>query len=186
MPYIEGILPKGPYPPCLRMADRVLLVRYPRYMINWKNGIYNCCWWSGAHFTKSFFSSKSKSCKTKCKLLWCEYCYNNFASRQLSRCKTETLIGLSKLKSQLKDSNSVFVGWITGANMVEPTCCVRLKAIYMHGIRNDIGFKSVIRWTLFSHMREISSGEGRCYIRNVLFWSYDLRHYIEMYPGPLH
>ena len=28
--YIEGILPKGPYPPCLRMADRVLLAGYPR------------------------------------------------------------------------------------------------------------------------------------------------------------
>ena len=30
-PYIEGILPKGPYPPCLRMADRALLAGYPRY-----------------------------------------------------------------------------------------------------------------------------------------------------------
>ena len=30
--YIEGILPKGPYPPCLRMADRALLAGYPRYM----------------------------------------------------------------------------------------------------------------------------------------------------------
>ena len=29
--YIEGILPKGPYPPCLRMADRALLAGYPRY-----------------------------------------------------------------------------------------------------------------------------------------------------------
>ena len=28
----EGILPKGPYPPCLRMADRALLAGYPRYM----------------------------------------------------------------------------------------------------------------------------------------------------------
>ena len=27
---IEGILPKGPYPPCLRMADRALLAGYPR------------------------------------------------------------------------------------------------------------------------------------------------------------
>ena len=27
---IEGILPKGPYPPCLRMADRALFARYPR------------------------------------------------------------------------------------------------------------------------------------------------------------
>ena len=30
--YIEGILPKGPYPPCLHMADRALLAGYPRYM----------------------------------------------------------------------------------------------------------------------------------------------------------
>ena len=29
--YIEGILPKMPYPPCLRMADRALLAGYPRY-----------------------------------------------------------------------------------------------------------------------------------------------------------
>ena len=26
----DGILPKGPYPPCLRMADRALLAGYPR------------------------------------------------------------------------------------------------------------------------------------------------------------
>ena len=30
--YINGILPKGPYPPCLRMADRALLAGYTRYM----------------------------------------------------------------------------------------------------------------------------------------------------------
>ena len=30
---IEGILPKGPYPPCLRMADRVLLAGYPRNQV---------------------------------------------------------------------------------------------------------------------------------------------------------
>ena len=30
--YIEGILPKGPYPPCLRMANRALLAGYPRYV----------------------------------------------------------------------------------------------------------------------------------------------------------
>ena len=28
---IDGILPKAPYPPCLRMADRALLAGYPRY-----------------------------------------------------------------------------------------------------------------------------------------------------------
>ena len=27
---IDGILPKGPYPPCIRMADRALLAGYPR------------------------------------------------------------------------------------------------------------------------------------------------------------
>ena len=31
---IEGILPQGPYPPCLRMADKALLAEYPRYFIN--------------------------------------------------------------------------------------------------------------------------------------------------------
>ena len=30
--YIEGILPKGPYPPCLRMAERALVAGYPRYV----------------------------------------------------------------------------------------------------------------------------------------------------------
>ena len=32
--YIEGILPKGPYPPCLRMADRALLAGNPRYVFS--------------------------------------------------------------------------------------------------------------------------------------------------------
>ena len=30
---MDGILPKGPYPPCLRMADRALLAGYTRYMV---------------------------------------------------------------------------------------------------------------------------------------------------------
>ena len=29
--HIDGILPKRPYPPCLRMADRTVLAGYPRY-----------------------------------------------------------------------------------------------------------------------------------------------------------
>ena len=32
MPFIDGILPKRPYPPCLCMADRALLAGYPRYV----------------------------------------------------------------------------------------------------------------------------------------------------------
>ena len=35
-PHIDGILPKGPYPPCLRMADRALLAGYPQ-SIPWDN-----------------------------------------------------------------------------------------------------------------------------------------------------
>ena len=31
--HLDGILPKGPYPPCLRMADRALLAGYPRPMV---------------------------------------------------------------------------------------------------------------------------------------------------------
>ena len=34
MVIIEDIRPKGPYPPCLRMADRALLAGYPRYMVH--------------------------------------------------------------------------------------------------------------------------------------------------------
>ena len=30
---IDGILPKGPYPPCLRMADRAILAGYPRVIV---------------------------------------------------------------------------------------------------------------------------------------------------------
>ena len=32
-PHIDGILLKGSYPPCLRMADRALLAGYPRYLV---------------------------------------------------------------------------------------------------------------------------------------------------------
>ena len=35
--HIDGILPKGPYPPWLRMADRALLAGYPRYIIGHHN-----------------------------------------------------------------------------------------------------------------------------------------------------
>ena len=34
VPLLDGILPKGPYPSCLRMADRALLTGYPRTQVN--------------------------------------------------------------------------------------------------------------------------------------------------------
>ena len=41
-PHIDGILTKGPYPPCLRMADRALLAGYPRYTQH-KFGLLHLC-----------------------------------------------------------------------------------------------------------------------------------------------
>ena len=40
--YIEGILPKGPYPPCVSMAGRALLAGYTRYISNeyWHRWLY--------------------------------------------------------------------------------------------------------------------------------------------------
>ena len=43
--YIEGILPKGPYMPCVSMAGGALLAGYPRYiwyirMISWRGNIF--------------------------------------------------------------------------------------------------------------------------------------------------
>ena len=35
MPHIKGILPTGPYLPCVSMAGRALLAGYPRYMRRW-------------------------------------------------------------------------------------------------------------------------------------------------------
>ena len=45
--YIQGILPIGPYPPCLRMPDRGLLAGYPRYFIQNFSG--HRCLRSGAN-----------------------------------------------------------------------------------------------------------------------------------------
>ena len=37
---MEGILPKGPYPPCLRMVDRALLAGYPRNVLTLSLPLY--------------------------------------------------------------------------------------------------------------------------------------------------
>ena len=45
--HIEGILQKGPYPPCLRMADRALLAGYPRHEVRHSYPHVSCvllCW----------------------------------------------------------------------------------------------------------------------------------------------
>ena len=41
--HIEGILPKGPYLPCLRMAGRALLAGYHRYVGVWNRVIIGSC-----------------------------------------------------------------------------------------------------------------------------------------------
>ena len=42
--YMDGILPKGPYPPCLHMADRALLAGYPRYECIRCRHVYTWSW----------------------------------------------------------------------------------------------------------------------------------------------
>ena len=39
LPCVDCILPKGPYPPCLRMADRALLAGYPRCLFSVANDV---------------------------------------------------------------------------------------------------------------------------------------------------
>ena len=39
---IQGILPKGPYLPCVSMAGRALLAGYPRYMVSAYNANVFC------------------------------------------------------------------------------------------------------------------------------------------------
>ena len=41
----DGILPKGPYPPCLRMADRALLVGYHHIAVSIKI-YFTLCYWT--------------------------------------------------------------------------------------------------------------------------------------------
>ena len=49
----EGILPKGPYLPCVSMAGRALLAGYHRILLGERQGrVYPaysipCCWWLG-------------------------------------------------------------------------------------------------------------------------------------------
>ena len=62
----DGILPKGPYPPCLCMADKALLAGYPRlwYILQRMHIVLFCCvllW-----FYHQFF------------VVWCDVCPLNF------------------------------------------------------------------------------------------------------------
>ena len=59
--YIDGILPKGPYPPCLHMADRALLAGYPRYILYfyvWKYPA-QCPKYSAVPYNKVIFLQNS-------------------------------------------------------------------------------------------------------------------------------
>ena len=42
--HIDGVLPKGPYPPCLRKADRALVAGYPRYPV--LERLFHICWYA--------------------------------------------------------------------------------------------------------------------------------------------
>ena len=51
--YIQGILPKGRYPPCLRMADRALPAGYPRYIAITAGSTGECKTWR-YHCTENY------------------------------------------------------------------------------------------------------------------------------------
>ena len=59
-PAIEGILPKGPYLPCLRMADGALLAGYPRYhhRISLQTCVKEISAWKSYYVTFTFHSIK--------------------------------------------------------------------------------------------------------------------------------
>ena len=63
----KGYLPKGPYPPCLRMTDRALLAGYPRHLVStgqpdnteWLPGLQKFKWFWKIHLcVDSFFTNK--------------------------------------------------------------------------------------------------------------------------------
>ena len=62
-PDIDGILPKGPYPPCLRMADKALLGGYPRYFYTNSTFRVMC-----VHTHKELFTEnwQSSCCQLSC------------------------------------------------------------------------------------------------------------------------
>ena len=68
-PFIEGILPKGPYPPCLRMADRALLAGYPRYKGN-RLGASPHKWTIICSFNVFYVVNQSKLMNTQSSCLW--------------------------------------------------------------------------------------------------------------------
>ena len=66
--YIDGIQAKGPYPPCLRMADRALLAGYPWYVgiFTDDENIFSFSVisqnWDSAHSSKFFLKETKDPC----------------------------------------------------------------------------------------------------------------------------
>ena len=54
--YIKGILPKGPYLPCISMAGRALLAGYHRYSEHWFRYIALNRWWAITQTNSNVFS----------------------------------------------------------------------------------------------------------------------------------
>ena len=66
--HIDGILPKGPYPPCVSMADRALLAGYSRYVLrhckHTNTGHQQLLYWSRSHkcFLISILGNQTCEC----------------------------------------------------------------------------------------------------------------------------
>ena len=59
--YIEGILPKGPYLPCVSMAGRALFAGFPRYVNSMVSAILLCgatiLWWHASHSARGQYAT---------------------------------------------------------------------------------------------------------------------------------
>ena len=93
--YIDGIRPKGPYLPCLRMADLALLAGYPRYIHNFMGDIF-------------FFIALLEPFSIHC---WDSY-LSSFTVYDLAQSQTEHRLWCSNLAVRFRDIREW--GYITG------------------------------------------------------------------------
>ena len=82
-PEFDGILPKGPYPPCLRMAARALLAGYPRIIAFYNPWIMYVTdlWWDSLSYKKVIT------------MFWCtKHCYSDKYSIMIPNQSVQNLL----------------------------------------------------------------------------------------------
>ena len=92
--HFDGILPKGSYPPCLRLADRTLLAGYPRHVLQ-------------DH--ESTFAIQSKLRKVGC--LQPQYMFHLFYSMLQPSQHLKAMYGVSIRRVHFKQNCMLLYGW---------------------------------------------------------------------------